>query len=55
MKVRRPFRRVILRRLLIYCLVSACFAVILANRIITSAATEGFEPAFAQASIMRRC
>lgn len=43
MKVRRPFRRVILRRLLIYCLVSACFAVILANRIITSAATEGFE------------
>ncbi|MCB5409946.1 ABC transporter permease [Pseudogemmobacter faecipullorum] len=32
-----------LRRILIFCLVSACFAVTLANRIITAAATEGFE------------
>ncbi|VDC24695.1 ABC transporter permease [Pseudogemmobacter humi] len=43
MKQSRPGGRVMLRRLLILVLVAACFSVVLANRIVTSAATAGFE------------
>ncbi len=43
MSLVRPPGRVLLRRLLIFGLVTACFAVVLANRVVTSGATAGFE------------